>query len=86
MILVLIIVALAAAAYLVSLWFHPWIACRSCNGSGRTRGLLWRRAFGTCPRCGGRGRKPRLGIRVTRPARARAMLAGEASHKAADHR
>ena len=77
---------LAAAAYLTSLWVHPWQPCRSCDGSGRTRDRLWRGAFGTCKACGGRGRKPRPGIRVLQPGRARRMAAAEAKHKITDER
>jgi hypothetical protein len=77
---------LAAAAWITSLWVHPWIPCKSCDGSGKTRDPVFRSAFGTCPRCGGRGRKPRLAVRVLQPSRGRRMTGAEPSHKTADHR
>ena len=56
-------------AYAVSLIVHPWRPCRPCEGSGRERDLIWRRAFGECPTCGGAGKLPRLGVRVFQHAR-----------------
>lgn len=85
-ILLAALAVLAAAAYARSLWVHPWIRCRPCKGSGRTRDRIWRGAYGSCPKCGGRGRKPRLGIRVAMRARARQMLAAKGAHKKADRR
>jgi DnaJ-class molecular chaperone len=85
-----IVVALSAAlgvtVYAVSLRLHPRVPCRACKGSGKTRDRIWRRATGTCPKCGGAGRKPRLGVRVTSPSRARQMLAARGAHKKADKR
>lgn len=78
--------ALAAPAYLISLRVHPWWRCRRCKGAGRSRARVWRGAFGSCPRCGGKGRKPRLGIRVLDRERAREMTAPRGAHKKADRR
>jgi DnaJ-class molecular chaperone len=78
--------ALAVTVYLISLRLHPRVPCRACEGSGRTRDRIWRRATGTCPKCGGAGRKPRAGIRVLDRARARQMLPGKDAHKKADKR
>ncbi len=75
-----------AAVYLASIWLHPWWPCRACDASGRTRDTIWRSAFGTCGTCGGRGRYPRLGVRVLQPAGARRLTAGQASRKVADRR
>jgi len=77
---------LAAAAYLASLWLHPWAPCRACGGSGRARDPLWRSAFGTCRSCGGRGRHPRLGVRVLQPARRKRLTAAQPDHKNTDER
>ena len=76
----------AAAAYLVSLRVRPWWPCRACRGGGKTRDRIWKRATGTCPKCGGRGKRPRLGIRVLNPDRARLMRAAKGTHKKADRR
>jgi hypothetical protein len=61
--LLAVLCALSAAAYVVSLHRHPWVPCRWCKG-GRTTDTVWTRAFGDCPHCGGRGRKYRLGVRM----------------------
>jgi len=74
-----------AVAYLVSLRLHPWRPCRACRGSGKTRDRIWKPASGTCPKCRG-GRRPRLGVRVLQPARARGMVPARGSHKSADRR
>lgn len=84
--LIVIAAALITGAYAVSLRLHPWRPCRSCDGSGKTRDPLWRSAFGTCRSCGGRGRHPRLGVRVLTPGRARQMTGGQAGHKSVDKR
>lgn len=85
----LIVIAVAAAAgagyYAWSLRIHPWVSCRRCKG-GRRVDRVFRYASGSCTRCGGRGRLPRLGIRVLTPGRAKAMTAPKGSHKKADHR
>lgn len=77
---------IAAAVYAASLRIHPWKPCRSCKGSGKSRDAMWRTAFGTCKSCGGRGRKPRAGVRVLTPGRARRMTGGEPDHKNIDER
>jgi DnaJ-class molecular chaperone len=77
---------LGAAAYLTSLRVHPWAPCRKCEGGGKSRDAVWRRAHGTCRACGGRGRHPRLGVRVLQPGRARQMTTGQPDHKSIDRR
>lgn len=74
------------AAYLVSLRVHPWTRCRRCSGGGKSKDRIWRGAHGTCPSCGGRGRHPRLGVRIFTPGRARQMTAPKASHRSIDKR
>lgn len=64
-----VICLLSAGAYAVSLRVHPWVPCRRCKG-GRIHGSIWSRAFGECGSCGGRGRRPRLGVRVFQRERA----------------
>lgn len=77
---------IAAAVYAVSLRIHPWWPCRPCAGSGKAKDRIWRQAHGTCPACGGKGRRPRLGIRITQPGRARALTARRGTHKSIDKR
>lgn len=77
---------LGAAMYAASLRIHPWRPCRSCDGSGKSRDTVWKKTFGTCKACGGRGRHPRLGVRVLQPARARRMTGGQPKHKNIDER
>ncbi|HEY1323215.1 MAG TPA: hypothetical protein VGF32_23355 [Streptosporangiaceae bacterium] len=76
----------AVAVYALSLRLRPWWPCRACHGTGKTTDRIWRRATGTCARCAGKGRHPRLGIRVLQPARARAMTAAKGAHKTIDRR
>ena len=74
------------AAYLVSLRFHPWWPCRACKGTGKTRDRIWKPARGTCSACGGKGQRPRLGIRVLDPDRAQAMTPPKGTRRRADKR
>ena len=83
--LVIAVAAITVAAYLISLKVHPWAPCSRCSGGGKSRDRLWRGAFGTCPSCGGRGKHPRLGVKVLQPGRAR-RLAPPANHKRTDER
>lgn len=49
-----------AAGYTIALRVWPFINCRRCHGSGKSRSPSGR-AFRRCPRCKGSGRKLRLG-------------------------
>ena len=60
---VLVLAAVIAGGYWGSLRLWPWRPCRRCDGGGRNAGSN-RRRFGTCPACGGSGRKLRLGARM----------------------
>ncbi len=84
---IVLAVVIAGGYYAWSLRVHPWVRCRArgCKGGSR-RDRVFKGAYGACRHCGGRGRKPRLGIRVLTPARAKAMTAPKGSHKKADHR
>lgn len=62
-----------AGLYAVSLAWHPFRACRACEGSGKERDAIWRYAWGECPGCGGTGKLPRLGVRVFQYARYRRL-------------
>lgn len=83
--LIVAVIALAAVAYGISLKIHPWIACGRCHGSGKSRGTVWKSSYGSCASCAGRGRHPRLGVRVLQRDRAR-RLAPPANHKKTDER
>lgn len=59
------VVLVVAGLYLGSLAIWPYTACGRCSGAGKRRspsGKAWR----PCPRCGGTGRKERLGRRLLR--------------------
>lgn len=63
MITLILVAAVLAVAYRVSLALWPYTACGRCAGSGRNAGSN-RRRWGACRVCGGSGRKERLGVRV----------------------
>jgi DnaJ-class molecular chaperone len=84
--IVLAAAVLAVTVYLASLRIHPWTSCRRCSGGGKSRDRIWRGAYGTCKACGGRGRKPRAGIRILTPGRHKQLTVGQASHKSTDKR
>ncbi len=83
--LVLAAAGIAAGGYLASLWLHPWAPCQRCDG-GRKPDPVWKQAYGTCRSCGGRGRKPRTGVRILQPGRARKLTGMRPSHKSVDQR
>jgi hypothetical protein len=56
-----IVVAGAVLAWLLSLLFHPYRACRSCGGTPRVYGAVATKSFRMCPHCGGTGRRRRVG-------------------------
>jgi hypothetical protein len=51
------------AAYLLACWVYPYAACPRCKGSGKRRSPSGK-AFRDCRRCGGRGRRVRIGRRI----------------------
>lgn len=50
-----------AGGYLLSLWIHPFIACRACGATGRAGGRVFAYSHRQCGSCGGQGRHRRLG-------------------------
>jgi tRNA(Ile2) C34 agmatinyltransferase TiaS len=68
-------IAIIVAVYLISLGVHPWWSCPRCGGSEVSQGRG--RSHGRCLRCRGRGRYPRIGVRVLAPGTARKMLEGK---------
>jgi hypothetical protein len=60
-VLTLIIIGLIViAARVVGLYLWPYAPCRKCQGSSRNPGSKKER-YGQCGRCGGTGRRTRLG-------------------------
>ncbi len=57
----LLVLAAVAVAHLVSLWLHPFTACRDCKGSPKKFGTIYTRSFDLCRTCNGRGRRVRMG-------------------------
>jgi hypothetical protein len=64
----LVIAAVAAVSYYISLKLWPWRNCGRCRGSGRNIGSTAKR-YGRCRKCGGIGRRPRLGARAANQGR-----------------
>lgn len=61
--IVLLAVAVTAVCYYVSLKIWPFTACDRCEGRGRNSGST-RSRWGYCRKCGGSGRRQRLGVRL----------------------
>jgi hypothetical protein len=64
MVIIVVIGIMAAIGYYVSLKTHPLTKCKVCNGSARHFGTTYTTAFRRCRKCGGTGRKDRLGVRL----------------------
>lgn len=59
----LLLVLAVSIVYLGACAFWPFAACRRCSGTAKLKsptGKAWR----PCPRCGGTGRRVRVGRRV----------------------
>lgn len=52
------------AGYGVVCRWWPFAACRRCGGDGKLREPFSRKAWRTCPRCTGTGKRHRFGRRV----------------------
>jgi DnaJ-class molecular chaperone len=61
---VIVIIGMLAVGYLVSLKIHPLTKCRVCNATGRHFGSVFTTTHRRCRKCGGTGRKDRLGAKV----------------------
>ena len=59
----LLIIAILAAAWAVSLYAYPFTTCLRCAGTGLKKGSTGKR-FGLCKRCGGSKRRQRFGSRT----------------------
>ena len=64
MAILIIIGIIAAAGYYISLRIHPLTKCKLCNGNGRHFGTMYAYAHRRCRKCGGSGRRDRLGVRL----------------------
>jgi DnaJ-class molecular chaperone len=62
--IVIIIALIAVAGYYISLRIHPFTKCKACNASGRHFGSVYTYAHRRCTKCGGSGRKDRLGVKL----------------------
>ncbi|UKD50857.1 hypothetical protein L3Q65_00765 (plasmid) [Amycolatopsis sp. FU40] len=61
--MLILVLAAAAAVYLLTAWIWPHTACADCSGSGR-RFSPTGKNFGPCGHCGGSGKKLRLAARI----------------------
>jgi DnaJ-class molecular chaperone len=59
-----ILVAMVAVGYFVSLRIHPLKRCRTCKMQGRHFGSVYSYAYRRCRTCGGTGRQDRLGVKL----------------------
>ena len=60
----LLVLVLIAVVYLGSCAVHPYLRCTACNRSKETSSVVFKRAFGPCRNCRGRGHTLRFGARV----------------------
>lgn len=59
-----LVIAIVAVSYIVSTRIHPLRKCPTCNMSGRHVGSIYPGSFRRCRRCGGSGRRDRIGTTV----------------------
>jgi DnaJ-class molecular chaperone len=64
MFIIVVIGIVAAFGYYMSLKAHPFTKCKFCNGTARHFGTTFTYAHRRCRKCGGTGRKDRLGARL----------------------
>lgn len=64
MVIIIVIGIIAAVGYYLSLKTHPLTKCNVCDGSARHYGTTYTYAHRRCRKCGGTGRKDRLGVRL----------------------
>ena len=60
---IVIFALIAAVVWTVSRYLWPYAPCRRCRGSGKNTGSR-RRRYGDCGKCGGSGRRRRIGARA----------------------
>lgn len=59
-----VIVVIVGLGYVVSTRLHPLKKCPTCNMTGRHLGGVYKGSFRRCRRCGGTGRRDRVGTQV----------------------
>lgn len=59
----ILVILLALAGWLLSLYAHPFTTCGTCKGKRVNRGSTSKR-FGMCKACGGTGRRQRRGSKT----------------------
>jgi DnaJ-class molecular chaperone len=62
--ILIILIIIFIFGYYLSLKAHPFTKCKLCNGRGRHFGTMYTYAYRRCSKCGGSGRKDRLGVRL----------------------
>jgi DnaJ-class molecular chaperone len=62
--ILIILIIVFIVGYYLSLRAHPYTNCKLCNGRGRHFGTVYTYAQRRCRKCGGTGRKDRLGVRL----------------------
>jgi hypothetical protein len=73
----LLAAVIAAGAYRYSLWRHPYRPCpRGCKSGSHVDTAVFRKAFGNCWYCHGKGKKVRWGVRLLAPGTYRDITAG----------
>jgi DnaJ-class molecular chaperone len=61
---VLLLIVIIGAGYLVSLRIHPLRKCPTCKMTGRHFGSVYTQSYRRCGKCGGTGRRDRLGVQI----------------------
>jgi hypothetical protein len=62
----IILAIIFALLYYVSLRTHPYTKCRVCDGKSKHYNTIFPEAFRPCRKCGGSGRRERIGARLVR--------------------
>lgn len=60
----IVLAVVVGGGWLVSLWLHPFAACRDCKGTPKKFGTFYTNSFDLCRTCDGRGRRVRPGARM----------------------
>jgi hypothetical protein len=60
----IVVAAVFAVGYLLSISLHPFTNCRACKGGSRHRGAIYSYAYRACRRCEGSGRQLRFGAQL----------------------
>jgi hypothetical protein len=62
--MMLLLIAIIAGGYLISLRIHPLRKCPVCKMQGRHYGGVYTYSFRRCRRCEGSGRRDRWGTQI----------------------